>query len=257
MYIFFSYWNLISKIIVRILKKKSISYSNFKPSSSNGQSEIQNILVVSLGDYRPFMLQFNGVTTSKKYLKKTIEWKLNSLSLAWINMGSSALIVQYALNDLPNLSPNLVTVTHSLFSDGVSLIYSVQFNSYLGQVQLIEEISGNVNATITRKQSGQSNGKQLQLVIQNQVTSLFGLDMTSSQISSIVSNSFGITCPASILQTKTTFKLFDFENCAWTDDSLNSTAFCGKCSLINSKLLFYSLNSPMNYKYVIYLIFFS
>ena len=175
------------------------------------------------------------------------------LLLAWINLGASALIVQNALNDLPNLSPNLVTVTQSIHTDGTSIIYSVQFNAYLGKLQLIKEISGNVNASITRKQIGISNGNQLQLVIQNQTTGLLSLTYSTSQINSIVSDSFGIRCPASILQTKSTFKLFDFENCKWTDDTLNNTAFCGKCSVMNSKLLFYSLNSPMNYKYVIYI----
>ena len=93
-----------------------------------------------------------------------------------LTVGIPALYVQSALNDLPVLSPgNLVTVTQAIALDGVSIIYSVQFSSDLGDVPLITEVLGLVNVTVTEATKGQASGKRIQLNIQNTTTSLFNV----------------------------------------------------------------------------------
>lgn len=110
------------------------------------------------------MLQFNGVATT------------------FITIGASATQVQNALNDIPNLSPNLINVTESLKEDQVSKVYTVQFSIDLGDVPNIEEISGNVAATIEEKTKGISNGTKIQLTIQNATTNLFDMNDTATNV---------------------------------------------------------------------------
>jgi hypothetical protein len=81
--------------------------------------------------------------------------------------------VQSALNDLPMLSPNLVTVSESFSMDGVSKIYAVQFCSDLGDVPDIQEVLGLVNYTITENVKGVASGKKIQLNIEGTSTNLF------------------------------------------------------------------------------------
>ena len=81
--------------------------------------------------------------------------------------------METALNDLPNLSPNLVTVTQNLDSDGYSIIYTVTFSSDLGDVPNILEVLGLVNFTLNETVTGSPSGNRIQLQIQNSKTNLF------------------------------------------------------------------------------------
>lgn len=102
---------------------------------------------------------------------------------AKLAIGSAAKDVQTALNDLPNLSPNLVNVSQSIANDGVSVIYNVTFSADLGDVDLIREVSGNVNATIAEVIAGSATGARIQLKIENGTTDFFKLNDTSSNVS--------------------------------------------------------------------------
>jgi hypothetical protein len=88
--------------------------------------------------------------------------------------------MQSALNDLPNLSPNLVTVTQSLASDGFSNIYTVTFSSDLGDVSDIVEVLGLVNFTLNETVTGSPSGNRIQLQIQNSNTNLFTVSNQNS-----------------------------------------------------------------------------
>lgn len=92
--------------------------------------------------------------------------------------GASAQDVQNALNDLPNLSPGLVQVTQSAANS-----YSVQFSASLGDVDLIEEVLRNVNATISEQVKGSPSGDAFQLNIENKTTGLFSFSDTSANVS--------------------------------------------------------------------------
>jgi len=96
-----------------------------------------------------------------------------------IKVGAPAQYVEDALNNLPILAPNLVSVNESLANDNVSLIYSIQFSSSLGDVPDIEERLGLVNFTQNETVKGQPSGSQIQLNIQGAVTNLFDITNNS------------------------------------------------------------------------------
>ena len=75
-----------------------------------------------------------------------------------------------------------MNVNESLSDDGISKIYSITFHSDLGNVDLIEEIAGYVNASISEITPGYSNGQNLQLNIENSTTSLFNLNSTEKTV---------------------------------------------------------------------------
>ena len=91
-------------------------------------------------------------------------------------------MVQNALNDLPNLSPNLVKVNQSLANDGISIIYSVEFSPVLGDVNMIEEILHNVNATISETIKGSPDGSAFQLKIKDKTSGLFKFNDTAANV---------------------------------------------------------------------------
>ena len=100
-----------------------------------------------------------------------------------IPVGALAVQLQVALNDLPILSPNLVTsVESTLADDGVSLIYFVQFSADMGEVPELQEISGNVNCTITIYAQASLSGTKTSLVINNVPTALFSFNDSASTV---------------------------------------------------------------------------
>ena len=73
------------------------------------------------------------------------------------------------------------------------------------------------------------------------------------KIKTVINEVFTILCPASIQKVKsaTTFAFYDYEtNCAYDEQPLSSTAFCGSCALKNSDYLFWNVNSPLTYNQV-------
>ena len=65
--------------------------------------------------------------------------------------------------------------------------------------------------------------------------------MNKKKIQSVISSSFGIRCPSSLVTypTTSTFMVFDYESsCQWDNMPANSQAFCGKCALKNTAQLF-------------------
>lgn len=82
---------------------------------------------------------------------------------------------------MPNLSPDLVTVTQSL-STATSATYSVIFNADLGDVPLLEEVSKNVDAVITEKTQGVPAGNRIQLRVIDSTTGLFNPKDTSANV---------------------------------------------------------------------------
>lgn len=103
-------------------------------------------------------------------------------------MGATGSDVQKALNDIPTLSPNLVTVTDSLYSDGVSKVYTVTFDKDLGNVDLIRESLGLVSLTATEKQSGSPTGAKFQLKIANMTTNYFTIGDYNSVTTFLIIN---------------------------------------------------------------------
>jgi hypothetical protein len=105
-----------------------------------------------------------------------------------------AIDVQNALSDLPNLGTGLVTVTQSL-SSANNNVYSIKFSADLGDVPLLEEVSGNVNSTIVEATKGLPTGKSVQLIIQNNIsTGLFKLtDKPSNVKNSLILLNFYIS----------------------------------------------------------------
>ena len=86
---------------------------------------------------------------------------------------ATADFIQMALNDLPMLYPNLVNVSESPASGNVSKIFSIQFNSLLGDVPEIQEVFGMVNFTVNETIKGEANGSKIQLSIGDTFTNLF------------------------------------------------------------------------------------
>ena len=79
--------------------------------------------------------------------------------------------MQSALNDMPTLNLNPVSVTQSIASDGT--LYTVVFSADLGNVSAIEEVLGLVNFTLIEMVDGSPSGKRIQLEIENSNTPLF------------------------------------------------------------------------------------
>lgn len=80
------------------------------------------------------------------------------------------------------MSPNLVNVTESLYSDEISKTYAIYFSSDLGDVPIIKELTGNVMTLIEEQTKGVASGGKIQLVIQNVSTNLFSLADTSTNV---------------------------------------------------------------------------
>ena len=100
-----------------------------------------------------------------------------------IPLGATGVQVQAALNDLPILSPNLVVAVETqLNEDGVSLVYFVKFAADLGEVPELQEISGNVNSTITIYAQASLTGTKTSLVINSVPTALFSFNDSASTV---------------------------------------------------------------------------
>ena len=87
-----------------------------------------------------------------------------------------------ALNDIPLLSPNLVSVTLNYSNVNESITtqsYTVVFCSDLGDVSNIEEVNGLVNSNVNEITSGIPSGKRVQLLIDSVATNLFDYTNTS------------------------------------------------------------------------------
>ncbi len=87
-----------------------------------------------------------------------------------------------ALNDIPLLSPNLVSVTLNYSNVNESITtqsYTIVFCSDLGDVSKIEEVNGLVNSNVNEITSGIPSGKKVQLLIDSVATNLFDYTNTS------------------------------------------------------------------------------
>ena len=170
-----------------------------------------------------------------------------------IDFGASAQSVQDALNDMPLLQPNRVSVEETLAEDGVSKMYLIKFDVALGQVPAIDEVLGYVNATITQVNSTSLMSSMSQVAVDGVPSELFDLASDSAdKVRASIEKSFGIRCPASIsVNNKTkSFATFDYEDgCKWDTRPVNESAYCGKCAS-SSASLFTNLNSTLDYKYV-------
>lgn len=89
--------------------------------------------------------------------------------------GATADQIQTYLNDLPNLSPNLVSVSEVITSDKSSKTYTVKFAEDLGDVDMIKEVYGKVTLTVTETTKGKASGKRVQAIIENRKTRLFDI----------------------------------------------------------------------------------
>ena len=132
-------------------------------SVTSGVSEIQTVQIKSINGAQ-YALGFDQVETYT------------------LNFEATALDVQKALNDLPTLSPNLVTVTQSSSPDDITRIFLVQFSSSLGDVPLLEETLKNVEFTAEETIKGSPSGSKVQLMIQNKPTPLFDLRDTDLNV---------------------------------------------------------------------------
>lgn len=135
----------------------------------------------------------------------------------------------------------------------MSKIYTVTFNANLGNVSLLEEANGFVNATITKVSEASGLGTKTQMMIDGKPTSQFDAQQDSAQtIEQAITTSFGIRCPNSlqINNRADSFTTLDYEACSWGDSMVNETAFCGKCASTNTGTFFSSLNVSLSFEYV-------
>lgn len=140
-----------------------------------------------------------------------------------------------------------------IFIDGVSKNYTVTFDENLGNVSLLEEVNGFVNATIGMISEASGLGTKTQILIDGKPTSLFDAQQDSAAtVESAIATSFGIRCPNSIQinERADSFATLDYEGCSWGDGMVNETAFCGKCSSTNTRTFFSNLNVSLSYEYV-------
>ena len=71
------------------------------------------------------------------------------------------------------------------------------------------------------------------------------------KIQSTINQIFVIRCPVSIQKTSpSVYAVYDYEYCAYNEQPLSLTAFCGSCANKNNANLFWGINSPFSYKYV-------
>ncbi|CAF0814130.1 unnamed protein product, partial [Brachionus calyciflorus] len=201
-------------------------------TTGTGVSEIQKITLNSSIPNAQYILSFRGVETIP------------------IEFDSTSLIVQNALNDLPSISPNLVTV-NSVSSDDANLkIYRVTFPSDLGDVPDLIETTGHVALDVNEETKGVSSGAKVQLNIEDKVSPLFNIADSNDHIKDVLNKTFGIQCPASILaKTADVHVIYDYETCLkLAEGNLNETVFCGQCSIKDSSTIFSNGNTPIAFK---------
>ena len=144
---------------------------------------------------------------------------------------SDALLVQQALNDLPFFHPNLVKEVSKAQSGGSDVTYTVTFSADLGHVPDLFEMSGLVNATVTRVSNAQP-GLMTHLMIEAVPSGLFNAYSSSEEeVKAAIEKSFGIRCPVSVQMMNATdaAATFDYEGCEHGENRLEETAFCGQC----------------------------
>lgn len=73
-------------------------------------------------------------------------------------------------------------VTQSLANDSVSLIYRVKFSADLGDVPLLSELTGNVNASVIEVVQGVPTGNYQQLNIEGGVSNMLKLNETAANV---------------------------------------------------------------------------
>ncbi|CAF0756351.1 unnamed protein product [Brachionus calyciflorus] len=204
------------------------------PGTINTLAEIQEITLNS-SSKSPFVLSFDGAHTTP------------------LDFDSNELIIQSALNDLPTLGPNSVTVAIDASTTDTNLkIFTVTFSSSYGDVPLIESGIDYDSLSVVEVQSGIPNGINVQLTIQNQTTPLFNIYDTQANIKKSIDSFFGIRCPLSIISPigNEAHSKFDFENeCTESDKPLEEIAFCGRCSR-NGNIIVQNTNSSLSFRHL-------
>ena len=123
---------------------------------SAGVSEVQK-LTLNSSMKMPYVLSFDGVNTIE------------------LDFETAAIDLQKALNDLPTLAPNLVTVAPVSSNDETIKIFRVTFSVDLGDVPDLVETSGNVIMEVLEETTGVASGSKVQLGIEDKFTPLFDL----------------------------------------------------------------------------------
>lgn len=102
----------------------------------------------------------------KSELGTLFRLKFSNAATVLLKVGLSADLLQTALNDLPSLSPDLVTVFEMYPEDNSTIqLFSIEFSSDMGNVELIEEILGQANITISENTTGISSGNKIKLAV--------------------------------------------------------------------------------------------
>jgi hypothetical protein len=150
---------------------KVISYSGIQATS--GTAEIQNVKILSQNS-KSFVLNFDGANTSILILFKIIEYNNNYylFSIVAMEFGSPASIVQKALNDLPTLETEGVTVSAEEIADG-GILYIITFTPNRGDVSEISETMRMVDATVTEVAKGVASQSKFQFSVNNAWSNLF------------------------------------------------------------------------------------
>jgi hypothetical protein len=176
---------------------KVISYSGIQ--ATNGTAEIQNVKILSPNS-NDFVLNFDGANTSILILFKIIEYNNNYYLFSKVAMafGSSASIVQKALNDLPTLETDVVTVSSQGTADG-GILYTITFTPSRGDVPAINETSGNVVATVTETVKGVASQLKFQLSVNNAWSNLF--DYVNDPVQTVIKKENHIKTPQNIYKS--------------------------------------------------------
>uniref|UniRef100_A0A3Q3JRM8 Polycystic kidney and hepatic disease 1 (autosomal recessive)-like 1 n=1 Tax=Monopterus albus TaxID=43700 RepID=A0A3Q3JRM8_MONAL len=154
-----------------------------------------------------------------------------------IPVSASANIVEAALNSLWSITPDTVTVTKQVDSKGSH--YTVIFNSDRGDFEPLdfEVFSSNANISISEVIKGRSSLKTFTLLWGGIPTKPIAFDATEDEVCFVETS-----CPTEILSTEgTNVKYFnDFEkfDSGKEGTPMETSGFCGLCSLRNAEVLF-------------------
>ena len=136
--------------------------------------------------------------------------------------------------------------------DGVSIEYTLTFSADLGNLPLLSETSGFVNATISKVSDPTGSGTKSRLIIEDAPSGLFDAYSDDvEEINAAIDQSFGIRCPVSFQINNQTHSsnTFDYEGCDHGENLMEESAYCGQCAN-NNPVMFDNTDSGLNFNYV-------
>ncbi|XP_067950539.1 fibrocystin-L-like [Watersipora subatra] len=178
------------------------------------EPEVQTITLSSTEDTENIMMTLNGFysrTATKEVQVVTMtspskegNWQLamNGVYTDILDVDTSAIDLQNALNDLPTISPERVQVTSAEITNGRT--FTVTFNSELGNwPEMTQKHSGGVWVTISTTDDGKASLSQWRLHLDHDGSDLLSeyliaMNPNKDQMEEAVNSLFSAKCPPSI-----------------------------------------------------------